>query len=298
MGLDIVPLIVSEGFKLPANDLEMLLQSHREGLYVWTEDEEEGGDGDSGGHGDEGRIVSIMAYIHYEQSILALAKAHLLHLLPQSLALPIMPTYWPSCLKPKVTRSLERSGSFFILMDWNQLTVPGSNVEAKSRGSAMIELKYSSPLGFSCSFSGLKLALPPSSRETLFLQSMMGIVPQVEEDTVSKIKALDALCMSDGMVDLSLWSSSGRLILGRAGVEVWLKNEFEEFHQSYCCHFLIDGLSNKDQTLWDNCLWIRPRTDGSRVIELNLPEEVAVSLGMIEICATDDEEEFQEEEAE
>lgn len=32
MGSDVVPLIVSERFKLPADDLETLLQSHREGL--------------------------------------------------------------------------------------------------------------------------------------------------------------------------------------------------------------------------------------------------------------------------
>ncbi|GAX77654.1 hypothetical protein CEUSTIGMA_g5097.t1 [Chlamydomonas eustigma] len=71
---------------------------------------------------------------------------------------------------------------------------------------------------------------------------------------------LAELCSGEGMVDFSLWSLDGRLLLGRAGVELWEKAT--DLVTAYCCHFLVDGVQPSPEgvmpSLWDNALWVRP----------------------------------------
>ena len=138
----------------------------------------------------------------------------------------------------------------------------------------MATLHQRSPSIFGSDMSGIRLALPTMDR-----RSIMVLKPSLNERPEAKIKALEALCSSDGMIDISIWNSRGRLILARAGVELWLKDEDEEPHQTYCCHFLIDE-GPVEQSLWSNCLWIRPKSDGANIIELNLPLEISSLLRM------------------
>lgn len=259
-----LPLIVSQDFKLPKDDMQMLMQSHREGLYIWSDDD---------GEGEGGGMVSIMAYIHYEQIFLTLSNHGWLDLLPQSLPLPCMPFYWPASLappppSPSLPLPLE---TLFIVMDWSQLNpLPGSRF---TRGSAVVHLCSTGPSAFSSDMGGLKVALIPSDRHSLLLGGELAR----DQDDKDKTEMLEALCLSDGMIDFSIWTASGRLILGRAGVEVWLKDEEEEVNQSYCCHFLVDN-GPKGQSLWNNRLWIRPRSNRRKVVELELPIEIASLL--------------------
>ena len=264
-----VPLITSLDFRPPRDDLEMLMQSHREGLYVWNDNEAEGMMYDG-----EDSLVSIMAYLHYEQSFLALAKLGLLDCLPQSLPLPAMPSYWPSNIASTASSSSTSSDrdTLFICLDWSHLGASSSETKKITRGSAVAILHQRRSSIFSSDISGIRLALPPIDR-----RSLMVVKPILVERSEAKIEALEALCSSDGMIDFSIWNSCGRLILGRAGVELWLKDEDEEPDQTYCCHFLIDG-GPKEQSLWSNCLWIRPRSNGANIIELNLPLEISSLL--------------------
>ncbi|KAL6761796.1 hypothetical protein V8C86DRAFT_2528178 [Haematococcus lacustris] len=68
-----LPIIQVPNFQLPSNDLEMLRQSHREGVYVYKDGMEQ---------------LHAVAYVHYEQ-LLPLTHPHIA--IPQVLHLPLRP---------------------------------------------------------------------------------------------------------------------------------------------------------------------------------------------------------------
>ena len=95
------------------------------------------------------------------------------------------------------------------------------------------------------------------------------------------------------MVDFSLWSAdadgpggggggAGRLLLGRAGVELWQRAT--DLVTAYCCHFLVDGVppggeGQQQQSLWDNTLWVRPdAVSGGAAFALSLTRESADAI--------------------
>eukprot|EP00798_Chlamydomonas_sp_ICE-L_P010211 gene10211-8128_t len=247
-----VEVIRREHFNMPENDTDMLVQSHRNGLCAW---EEPGADADSdgdmrlyaweepGADADSDGPLMLVAYVHYQELLPLTVNAGVP--VPQALSLPPMTASddtpgrsLTSCPPLVPTRSTKSTNSAMSTSSAGA----GASTEASSKDS--ISEGAPAPVGdVASALAGISLS------------------DVAEKRTMASItRDLRKLCEDEGMMDLALVDLHGRVLMGRAGVELWVRAM-----QSivYCCHFLVDvededAEDAEQQVLWDNTLWLCP----------------------------------------
>eukprot|EP00873_Tetraselmis_striata_P043343 jgi/Tetstr1/463607/TSEL_000760.t2 len=307
-----------QGWRVPANDTDLFLDSHRTGIYAWLAGEGEGegprepweenteelGEGGEKA-GEDACVVHVAVYVHFEQAFEPAALGALS--LPQTLSLG--------------SRSMRALDPLQVSIDFCKMRegrVGGCRCRLIGPPSGLLPPSSGAPLGlpqgqrrfclepaslevFRCDTSGgsLRRLAPGVQPGVGATRRAAEARPSAASAWADQLAMLSRFAEDEALVDFAVYDCEGALLLGRSGVEMWetqagggsdSDSEADmpgggpgagSRQEGVCWRmpFLVDGLDTGGG-MWDNWLMLRPAVGcpAEAVLTLELSESALLAL--------------------
>eukprot|EP00191_Tetraselmis_sp_GSL018_P006924 CAMPEP_0177615516 /NCGR_PEP_ID=MMETSP0419_2-20121207/23494_1 /TAXON_ID=582737 /ORGANISM="Tetraselmis sp., Strain GSL018" /LENGTH=501 /DNA_ID=CAMNT_0019113173 /DNA_START=89 /DNA_END=1594 /DNA_ORIENTATION=+ len=278
------PVVAVGSWRVPQDDLERFRDSHRSGIYAWF-----GGDGEEEPATDPAgpsvsaaacsgaeRNLHIAVYAHFEQLLQPQPGGCGLHRVP-------LPQEMPVWIGPKGTY-IEVAVDFCKPIPGRvgglraRLACPdGSGGRSVNGGGGGLQWTLREPSDLQVFAGGGRgPAQLHDEKEGIFVRRYDG--PALTE--AAAMELLSEMCDAAALADFAIYDHTGRLVIGRSGVELWA-TELEQqpppphgqgrgspVTRWEAC-FLVDG-----EDSWDNSVEFVPSSaDPRRRVSLNLTDE-------------------------